>query len=256
MHTLKEIVKALGALLMGVHVVGAFVSFFVFSYQFAREHGFFTWLFFGEIVPFLKSLVWEFYLIGSLILQSPAGPTLPQLFNHDAPLKWAMSGKADVNLLLNQAAECIRKADFKEALSYCSRAIAAAPEDPNTYVCRGVAKMGLRRHEDAVKDFTAALKLAPKEAMIYAMRAIAYRSQGKLQRALEDCDTAVELDSSNAELYLQRGTVLYMLNRFPDAESDFRQAIELSPKGSAVHMEALTWLRELNRLPLSPNTAK
>jgi hypothetical protein len=33
-----------------------------FNWQYAKEHGFVSWLFFGEIVPTLKALFWPFFL--------------------------------------------------------------------------------------------------------------------------------------------------------------------------------------------------
>lgn len=47
--------------LLTAHLLGTCVSFTYFSYRYAREHSFLTWLLFGEFVPFGKSLIWEYY---------------------------------------------------------------------------------------------------------------------------------------------------------------------------------------------------
>lgn len=66
----RKMFSSLGTSLIGIHLIGVGISFAVFSYQYAREHGFMSWLIFGEVVPALKSVVWEVFLVVALI-QSP-----------------------------------------------------------------------------------------------------------------------------------------------------------------------------------------
>lgn len=59
------------------------ISFVVFSYQYVIEHSFISWLVFGEIVPALKSIVWEVFLVLALIqspVQSPPITSITQDF--------------------------------------------------------------------------------------------------------------------------------------------------------------------------------
>ena len=240
----KSPLQALGNFLLGVHIVGSFVAFFIFSYQFAREHGFFTWLFFGEIVPFFKSLVWEIFLIASLVSHTPQAHKVPQqLPSPDVSPERAISLSTDVDSLIDRALDCMENSDFEQALLYCSRAIDLAPNDPGAYVCRGLANSNLKRHDEAIRDFTAALKLAPDDVMIYLLRASAYGYQGRPEKSLQDCNSALRLEPGNPQIYLVRGMALFELNRFPDAAADFRKAMELSPEGSPIHEAAKTWLK-------------
>jgi len=66
----RKMFSSLGTSLIGIHLIGVGISFAVFSYQYAREHGIMSWLIFGEVVPALKSVVWEVFLVIALI-QSP-----------------------------------------------------------------------------------------------------------------------------------------------------------------------------------------
>lgn len=52
--------------LLTIYVCGSCISFLYFSWQYAQEHGLIAWLFFGEIVPCLQSLVWPYYLLKML----------------------------------------------------------------------------------------------------------------------------------------------------------------------------------------------
>jgi hypothetical protein len=77
----RKIFSSVGAVLIGIHLIGVIISFAIFSYQYAREHGFLSWLLFGEIIPALKSILWEVFLIIALIpspTQSSAITSLTQ----------------------------------------------------------------------------------------------------------------------------------------------------------------------------------
>lgn len=49
------------------HMVGFFVATFYFEWQYAHEHGFWAWLWFGEIVALFKAFVWELFFIPWLL---------------------------------------------------------------------------------------------------------------------------------------------------------------------------------------------
>lgn len=57
----KSFLQNAGYLICMVYVSGFMLSFTYFSWQFAFEHGFVAWLFFGEIVPMLKAAVWPIW---------------------------------------------------------------------------------------------------------------------------------------------------------------------------------------------------
>ena len=59
-------------LLFWVHGLGALVSFLVFSYQYVREAGFWSWLLLGEVVPMVKATVWEVFVVIALVQPAPA----------------------------------------------------------------------------------------------------------------------------------------------------------------------------------------
>jgi len=77
--------RSTGYFLLGVHGIGVGVSFLFFSWQYAKEHGFGRWLLLGEVMPALKSVVWEVFLVLALIQSPSHTPTNPVLeqFIHD-----------------------------------------------------------------------------------------------------------------------------------------------------------------------------
>jgi len=64
---ITESLKGLGILLGWFHGLGSGLAFLVFSYQYARQHGFVSWLLLGEIIPMLKAIVWEVFLVLALV---------------------------------------------------------------------------------------------------------------------------------------------------------------------------------------------
>ena len=75
-NLLRKITGSAGYLLLVIHGVGMLGSFIYFSWQYAREHGFTRWLFWGEVVPALKATVWEVFVVLALLQGPPhAVPT-------------------------------------------------------------------------------------------------------------------------------------------------------------------------------------
>lgn len=44
------------------YVIIAAISAVIFNYQYAREHGFLSWLLFGELVATIKGALWIFFV--------------------------------------------------------------------------------------------------------------------------------------------------------------------------------------------------
>lgn len=59
--------EKVGSALIYLHFIGFGPSFLYFNYCYAREHGFWSWLFFGEVIPSLKALVWEYFVVVALV---------------------------------------------------------------------------------------------------------------------------------------------------------------------------------------------
>jgi len=54
-------VKVLVFLIYLYCIVAALMAL-VFNYQYAREHGFVSWLLFGEVVATFKAILWIFFI--------------------------------------------------------------------------------------------------------------------------------------------------------------------------------------------------
>jgi hypothetical protein len=58
----RDILKAVASLVVGLYFVSVFVFVPYYNWQFARDHGFLAWFFFGEIIPTGKALVWPYFM--------------------------------------------------------------------------------------------------------------------------------------------------------------------------------------------------
>lgn len=55
-------VNVILTILAYIYIFIAGIMVLVFNWQFAREHGFLAWLFFGEIVATFKGIFWVFFI--------------------------------------------------------------------------------------------------------------------------------------------------------------------------------------------------
>lgn len=65
----------------GLWAIGFLPAFLIYSWQYAKQHGFLAWLLLGEIIPLLKATVWPIIVIIALLRPS-ATPISPQ---HELP---------------------------------------------------------------------------------------------------------------------------------------------------------------------------
>lgn len=105
----RRMFSSLGSFLIGVHFIGAGISFLVFSYQYAREHGFVSWLVLGEVVPALKAIVWEVFLVLALI----QGPVQNQVVTSITEDFWWMSEYPILVRVVNTADDSFLTASYR-----------------------------------------------------------------------------------------------------------------------------------------------
>lgn len=59
---MKEALKSYSIGICVMYFVAVFIFAIYFSWLYAKEHGFIAWIFFGEIVPFFKAIVWPYFI--------------------------------------------------------------------------------------------------------------------------------------------------------------------------------------------------
>ena len=177
-----------------------------------------------------------------------------------SPAGAARENEDPLALLLQQAGEAIDKMEFAAALEPLQKYVAQRPDEAYPHFQLGYAFAGLKRLDDAKKEFTRAIALDQKMAAAHlnlglvlidsdpAAAAEAFRHAaelrptesrprflagfclehaGKLSEAVEQYRAALALSPKDYEARFALGRVLLRTGDAPDAEEQFRAAIAL-----------------------------
>jgi tetratricopeptide (TPR) repeat protein len=194
-----------------------------FSWQFAREHGFWSYISYGDFVSLGKGIVWPYFALRSENTSDEA----------------VKRGKAAAN-----------KEDWDSAITEYTKAIRLDPECAEAYWCRGMAQLRKHEHDGAIADCTEAIRLDPKHAEAYCWRGAAYGEKREWNKAIADLSEAIRLNPEYFAGYFHRGCV-YVGKGYPSdgglvgafvwgyqgrgkddfnkAIADFTEAIRLKP---------------------------
>ncbi len=152
---------------------------------------------------------------------------------------------------------------FEQAVEAFNRAIAIDANNPATFLKRGDALMGCKRHVRALKSYEQALQLSPKFAVAYQGLGDAALALGDFDRAQRSYQIAIELNEGlhdamlalsavqvqtgrtnealktldhllnknpkNVLAWSSRGNVAFQIGRFEDAIESYQRAIALKP---------------------------
>ena len=88
---------------------------------------------------------------------------------------------------------------YREALTEFEEQLRFHPEEPAGHLGRGLALMGLTRHDEALDAIDRAIVLKPDFAAAFANRGILHDRMGRAEKALGDYRRALALDASLAD---------------------------------------------------------
>ncbi len=130
----------------------------------------------------------------SIQLDSKGTLILANVYNE---LEWTkyLMGKLEIEQGNTAAAQTL----YQEAVSECDKVLQSNPRETKlgraaTYHTRGIAKVALGEHTDAINDFNEAIQLNPSKALLYYDRGLAKKALGQHEEAKTDFAKATELD--------------------------------------------------------------
>lgn len=132
----------------------------------------------------------------------------------------------DVGAMIKLADALRRNGKYDEALSAVRKAVATAPEAPDTHY-----ELGLTMHcwgkayAEAIAHYDRALALAPGHRMALQYRAIAAREAGEPEEALATYARLEALDPSRFDQHENRAMAYLAARRWADAEADLSHAL-------------------------------
>ena len=126
----------------------------------------------------------------------------------------------------NRGVAKVRLGRHKEALRDFSKAIDLNPRHAKAYNNRGIAKIALGLPKEALLDFSKVIKRKPQRATVYNNRGVAKAKLGRHKEALRDFSKAIDLNPEYTMAYNNRGSAKIVLGRFEQALRDFSKAID------------------------------
>ncbi|RDU24384.1 tetratricopeptide repeat protein [Anaerosacchariphilus polymeriproducens] len=126
--------------------------------------------------------------------------------------------------------QCLKDAQYEEAVSYFESAIEADIELETSYRGIGIAYLNLGKYEDAIDAFNKALgkalgKIGELEIDICYYKAVAQFKNKDMQGAIETYTSLIEYDGKNKESYYLRATAYLNQEKLELAKADFDAAI-------------------------------
>jgi tetratricopeptide (TPR) repeat protein len=151
---------------------------------------------------------------------------------------FAARQSADTNRLFLVAADADRRGDYVRAVAAYDTLLTINPRSEPALLNRGVAKMRMRRPDDAIEDYRAALSLNPRYQLAWFNIARAYilrKDWGSADSALSQ---AIAIDPRYAQAYVRRATLRdEHLNRWQDAIDDYSSAIAIDTMNATYYYE-------------------
>jgi Flp pilus assembly protein TadD len=136
--------------------------------------------------------------------------------------------------LLQQASDAIDKMDFAAALDPLQKYIAQRPDEPYPHFQLGYAYAGLKRAEDAKREFSRSIALDPKMAPAYLNLGLVQMDSDPAAAA-DAFRRAAELQPTESRPRFLAGFSLERAGKIPEAIEQYRAAVALSPNDYAGH---------------------
>jgi TolB-like protein/Tfp pilus assembly protein PilF len=121
-------------------------------------------------------------------------------------------------------------AELEEVKSIIDRALALAPNSPETHFALGLFfYYGHRRYENALAEFDRTLELQPSNALARQYSAYVFRRRGEWERSLADLQRAQELDPRDVQIPANIGGTYSALRLWKQAERAELRALAIDP---------------------------
>jgi len=132
------------------------------------------------------------------------------------------------------AASSLHVRDSANAIEYCDRAIAVAPENVSAIQNRALAYVSNFDGERALADANQSIKLRPNHPAGYIARSCAYILLHRYNDAIADCNFVIDRKRNINTSYINRAVAKLNLNKLESADEDCDFVIEqITQKPSA-----------------------
>lgn len=130
----------------------------------------------------------------------------------------------DIDQVMDEARERMRKGAYQEAVSVISEAIEDGADRYDMYNLRGSAYLELDKRAEALADFNKAISFKSGDYRPYYNRGNLYRRMNKPEQAFEDYSQAILRDKTQADIFLNRALVAWNLKDVGGGLADLERA--------------------------------
>jgi tetratricopeptide (TPR) repeat protein len=152
-----------------------------------------------------------------------------------------------VESLMTQADEFYQQKQFDSAQVYYTRAIREDNGNFRAFNSRGLTRINLKEHYEAIADFGRALEINPASATAFNNRGLAKFYLGDREGAIKDYVKALEIDPDFAVTLKNRGTAHLQLQQYDQALQDFEKATTLNAEDGEAHYKKGVTLAQLEK---------
>lgn len=146
--------------------------------------------------------------------------------------------RADANLLLRRRVQHeARVGNYAAAIELLDQLIVYEPENPNTFVNRGLMHSHLHCYDQAMADYDRAIQLNPELDKAYSNRANLHTKRQDWEDAIADYDQAIDLNPLNIRARLNQAITFREMGDHEEAILCLDIALFFSPKSATLYSE-------------------
>ncbi len=119
-----------------------------------------------------------------------------------------------------------------EGAAILEKWVAAKPDDPRRWLCKGMCEAQTDRPAEALKSFDRLIQLQPEEGSNWVGKGQMLAALNRNEEALQAFDRAISIDPKHEAAHSGRGGMLLGMGKYDDAIKSLSKALELSPKWS------------------------
>ena len=139
-----------------------------------------------------------------------------------------------VGVKVNLARLYNRSKRFDKTIDLLGGLITGKSKDTTAHILLGTAYLGLRKIDEAIREFKIARDLEPQTEEAHLSLGIAYRKKGDLRGSLEELEEVVKIRPKWSTGHYQIGETLFAMEEYDRALKRYRKAEKLSPNPAFV----------------------
>lgn len=163
------------------------------------------------------------------VVFGPAARVTPLLQSQEIAGAPIVVAGADSEKLKAEAMRFASEGRYDKALEYLDASISKFPDDPITFMSKGILLSRIERLDAALESFDGAIRLAPKWVGPLFSRGMVLAANGEYDQATESFDKAIALRPGYSDAWSVKGIVLGTQRKYAEAIKCFDKVIELRP---------------------------